>query len=171
MSKCQGSVKQQSSALVPTKTAANMYGLPLIARVIGYLHAAVGFPTCNTWLKAIANGHYISWPGITVNNVRKHFPESVETQKGHTKKQRQNVRSTKIMAPVNGDKDVELEQSIEKHNIMVKVINAHNTMFTDQTGQFPVQSSKGNNLLMVFYEVDGLHQRRADARRRRQLAC
>jgi hypothetical protein len=51
---------------------------------------------------------------------------------------------------VNGDEDVELERSIKKHNIMVKVINAHNTMFTDQTGRFPVQSTRGNKLLMVF---------------------
>ena len=34
MSKCQCSIKQQSSALVPTDTAANVYGLPSIVQVI-----------------------------------------------------------------------------------------------------------------------------------------
>jgi hypothetical protein len=38
----------------PKETAANVYSLPLIARVIIYLHAAEGFPTILTWLKAIA---------------------------------------------------------------------------------------------------------------------
>jgi hypothetical protein len=38
---------------------------------------------------------------------------------------------------------------------MVKVIHAHNTMYTNQTGCFPVQSSRGNKLLMVLFEVDG----------------
>jgi hypothetical protein len=75
----------------PNKTAANVYSLPLISWVIIYLHAAAGFPTKPAWLKAIANGNYKSWPGVTTANDKKHFPESIETQKGHIKKQRQNV--------------------------------------------------------------------------------
>jgi hypothetical protein len=38
---------------------------------------------------------------------------------------------------------------------MVKVIHAHNTMYTNQTGCFPFQSSHGNKLLMVLFEVNG----------------
>ena len=38
--------------------------------------------------------------------------------------------------------------------MFVKVINAENTVYSDQTGRFPIQSSKGNRLLMVFYDVD-----------------
>jgi hypothetical protein len=38
---------------------------------------------------------------------------------------------------------------------MVKVIQAHTAMYTDQTGRFLVQSSHGNKLLMVLFEVDG----------------
>ncbi len=38
---------------------------------------------------------------------------------------------------------------------MVKVINAQQTVYTDQTGWFPVQSSWGNRLLMLIYDVDG----------------
>ena len=50
------------------------------------LHAAAGFPTKDLWIKAIKNGNYATWPGITVEAVNKHFPESVETQEGHMKK-------------------------------------------------------------------------------------
>ena len=78
------------------ETAANVYALPSIARAIKYLHAAAGFPTKDTWLKAIECGNYKSWAGVIMTNVKKHFPESIETQKGHMKKQRQNVRSTKV---------------------------------------------------------------------------
>ena len=35
------------------------------------------------------------WPGLTPDIVEKHFPESEETQKGHTKKQKAGIRSTK----------------------------------------------------------------------------
>ncbi len=38
---------------------------------------------------------------------------------------------------------------------MVKVIHVRTTMYTDQTSRFPVQSSQGNKLIMVLYEIDG----------------
>ena len=87
--------------------AANVYNLPSVAQTIRYLHAAAGFPVKDTWIKAIKCGNYKSWPGITPDIVSKHFPESVETQKGHLKKQCQNVRSTK-RAIVDSTADEEL---------------------------------------------------------------
>ncbi len=38
---------------------------------------------------------------------------------------------------------------------MVKVINAQQTVYTDQTGWFLVQSSRGNRLFMLIYDADG----------------
>jgi len=61
----------------------NVYELPSIEQTIRYLHAAAGFPTKATWLKAIRHGNYVSWPLINVKNVNKYFPESEETQYGH----------------------------------------------------------------------------------------
>jgi hypothetical protein len=71
-----------------TEVAANVYTLPLIKQAIRYLHAAAGFPTKDSWVKAITNGNYVTWPGLTVDIIKRHYPESVETQKGHLKKQR-----------------------------------------------------------------------------------
>jgi hypothetical protein len=139
----------------PKETAANVYSLPSIARVIIYLHAAAGFPTKLTWLKATACGNYKSWSGVTTANVKKHFPESIETQKGHMKKQRQNVWSTKIRVLGQDEEHIELDRMLKKQNIMVKVIHARTTMYTNQTGCFPVQSSRGNRLIMVLYKIDG----------------
>ena len=73
----------------------NVYELPSIEPTIRYLHAAAGFPVKATWLKAIRNGNYSTWPLINVKNVAKHFPESEETQFGHMQGQRQGVRSTR----------------------------------------------------------------------------
>lgn len=83
------------------ETAVNVYTLPLIPQTIQYLHAAAGFPVKDTWVEAIKHGNYSTWPGVDVKAVKKYFPESVETQKGHLKKQRQNVRSTKQKVVVN----------------------------------------------------------------------
>jgi hypothetical protein len=138
-----------------SEAAANVYSLPSMPQSIRYLHAAAGFPTKDSWIKAINNGNYATWPGITVEAVNKHFPESVETQKGHMKKQRQNVRSTKQKVIADEVSDaVELTQTITKQNVLVKVINASETVFTDQMGRFPVQSNRGNTSVMVYYDID-----------------
>ena len=137
------------------EVAANVYSLPSMPQTIRYLHAAAGFPTKDSWIKAIKNGNYATWPGITAEAVNRHFPESIETQKGHMKKQRQNVRSTKQKLIVDEtSEESELTRTITKQNILVKVINASETVFTDQTGRFPIQSNRGNTSLMVFYDID-----------------
>ncbi len=112
----------------------------------------------DTWVKAIKNGNYVSWPGLAIDAINKHFPESIETQQGHMKTQRQNVRSTKQKQIVKEtSEDKVLTRAVAKHNILVKVLNAHNTVYSDQTGCLPVQSNRGNHFLMIFYNVDSNH--------------
>ena len=140
-----GRVSETTTNTSATDTASNVYSLPSTAQAIRFLHAAAGFPTKATWLKAIANGHYQSWPGLTSQAVRRHFPDdALETQKGHMAKQRQNVRSTKQAIILDDDDNEPLTHSFAKHKLMVKVVNATRTIYTDQTGHFPVQSSQGN---------------------------
>ncbi len=74
----------------------SVYSIPSTKGNIKFLHAAAGYPVEDTWTKAINAGNYLTWPGLSTKAVRRHFPESNETQKGHMKKQRQNVRSTRI---------------------------------------------------------------------------
>jgi hypothetical protein len=44
----------------PKETIASVYALPSPEKTIQYLHAAAGFPTKKTWLKAIKAGNYNS---------------------------------------------------------------------------------------------------------------
>ena len=53
------------------------------------------FPTKPTWLRAVKNRQYASWPGLTPKAIAKHFPESEETLKGHARKTKSGQRSTK----------------------------------------------------------------------------
>jgi len=73
-----------------------VYNLPSIAQTVRYLHATTGFPTEETWIKSIKKRNHNTWPTITPTVVRRHFPESDETQKGHMKRQQQGVRSTRV---------------------------------------------------------------------------
>ena len=59
------------------------------------MYAACGFPVKSTWIKAIEAGNFKGWPLLTVKKVKKYYPETTETPKGHLNQVRQNVRSTK----------------------------------------------------------------------------
>jgi hypothetical protein len=49
----------------PTEAVANVYELKTQPELIRYYHAAVGFPTKPTWVTAIKNRQFASWPGLT----------------------------------------------------------------------------------------------------------
>ena len=74
---------------------ANVYKLPSTEKRIIYLHACAGFPTKKYWLEAINGGNYATWPNLTAEAVKKHFPESNETNQGHMWGIKQNIISTK----------------------------------------------------------------------------
>ena len=65
------------------ETVNSVYELPNLEQVIAWYHAAAGYPTKTTWLKAIEAGFFATWPMLTAKAVKKHFPESDETTKGH----------------------------------------------------------------------------------------
>ena len=112
----------------------------LAGQTIRYLHGAAGFPTEDTWIKAIKAGNYNTWPTITPATVRSHFPESDETQKGHMKRQHQGVRSTRVQE----ETELNLPAIQKAKDVYLKVYNATETMHSDQTGRFPATSSRGN---------------------------
>jgi hypothetical protein len=64
--------------------------------LITYLRAACFSPVKSTWITAIKNGNFSSWPGLTENAVEKHLSKSTSTTKGHLNQQRQNARTTNI---------------------------------------------------------------------------
>jgi hypothetical protein len=61
----------------------NVYELKTQPKLVHYYHTAAGFPTKPTWIKAIRNKQFASWPGLTVDAVKRHYPDSEETPKGH----------------------------------------------------------------------------------------
>ena len=46
-----------------------------------FLHACAGAPVASTWCRAIDNGHFITWPGLTTQLIKKHLPPSIPTAK------------------------------------------------------------------------------------------
>jgi len=71
---------------------------------------------------------------------------------------KEGIRSTKVKAPplkVKLEGGEELTIQLKKHNdVYIKVKEAQETMYTDQTGAFPVRSRKGNRYIMILVEID-----------------
>eukprot|EP00957_Ditylum_brightwellii_P088363 6731099-Ditylum_brightwellii.AAC.1 len=68
--------KQQVNSMLKTTT---------VKEQMQFLHAAAGYPAPSTWIKAVQKGYYISWPGLTADNVRWYLPKSPITSWGHIK--------------------------------------------------------------------------------------
>ena len=140
------------------ESIANVYDLPTTRQVVRYLHACAGFPAKPTWLKAIKRGNYASWPHLSKEAVRKHFPESDETHQGHMRNARQGLRSTKAAQPpymIKLDDGTILTLPLKKEReVFISVQDAKETMYTDQTGTFPTHSRKGNWYVMILCDID-----------------
>ncbi len=144
----------------PTKAVRNVYKLKMQPELVRYLHAAAGFPTKPTWLVAIKNMQIVSWPGLTIKAVAKHYPESKETMKGHGQKGRSRLHFNKtkeptIKPPAAPDSNNEqAHPSPKRYDVFIKVFSTeeegNTTTFANQTGHFPKKSSKGNQYIMVL---------------------
>ncbi len=149
----------------PNKAIFNVYKLKTQPKLVQYLYAAAGFPTKPTWPKAVKNGHYSLWPGLTSDAVSKHFPESEETIKGHACKTRNvlcstkhNLINTNATSPSSEDIDLACPQTKE-HDIFMHVYDVKDNeailkIYTDQTRRFPKKSSCGNQYVMVMINLD-----------------
>jgi hypothetical protein len=122
---------------------------------IRYLHTAAGYQPEETWTNVINAGNYNTWPGLTATAVSHHFPELDKTQKGHMKKQRQNVRLTKIKVENESTRKKPPTREKKMLDVYIKIHNISDTMHSNQTGCFPATSSSGNQYIMVLIEVDG----------------
>ena len=130
--------------------ANSVYDLPSKEQGIKWMHAVCGYPVKSTWLKAIAAGNFIGWPLINVQNVKKYYPETTETPKGHLYQTCKNVRSTNVLET----SDATTLKGKKAQDKGIHVYNVRETIFSDQIGKFPKQSQRGYKFIMVMVEID-----------------
>jgi hypothetical protein len=121
--------------------------------LINYLHATCFSPVKSTWITAIKNGNFLSWPGLTEHAVERHVSKSAATTKGHLNQKRQNARTTKIKITKAINQETDIDHGIKTQSVYAATIDA-GQIYTDQTGIFPVVSSKGNKYIMILYDYD-----------------
>ena len=83
--------------LIPmTEVANNAYTMTLKRSLVNCYHQCIFCPPKKTLLKDIAKNQFTTWPGLTYAAVQKCLPNAAPpTEKGHMKRQRQDIRSTK----------------------------------------------------------------------------
>ncbi|KAL7502356.1 hypothetical protein ACHAXN_001073, partial [Cyclotella atomus] len=95
---------------------------------------------------------------LTSKAVRKHFPESEETTKGHMRRVKSGVRSTKAQVEEPEEiqlAEAELAELRRKHRDIYVTVKEHSEMIhTDQTGRFPVVSDAGHKYIMTLVDID-----------------
>jgi hypothetical protein len=138
--------------ILPEHHAHYVYEQKSIQETITYLYACCFSPVKDTWLKAIQNGHFATWPSITVENVRKYLQKSDATAKVHMNQIYQNIRSTRpAVVELTPESDMVQE---DKCNYMYAAVMEINQIYTDLTGRFPTTSLSGNKYILILYDYD-----------------
>jgi hypothetical protein len=84
---------KQANKHIPDIMANNVYELRNTGDLVHYLHKTLFSPTKSAMLKAVKDGHLITWPGLTKDAINKHLKLTPATAMGHMSQRRQNIRS------------------------------------------------------------------------------
>ena len=146
----------------PQNVPGNISNKPTVSteEAIRWMHAVCRYPIKSTWLKAVKAGNYIGWLLLTERNVNKYYPETTETPKGHMNQTQKNMQSTKLK-PTSWEQPTPLKEpdvaqlkGKKVRDVFTPIYEVQETIFSNQTGQFPMQSQSGNKYIMVMVEID-----------------
>ena len=130
----------------------NAYAMQTIPQLMRYLHACAGFPVTKTWSTAINRGYYIGWPGLDAARVNQYLPKSEETTLGHQKLVRQGIRSTTSKGARKTSKTMGRQRHLTVCSVPLRDLKG--IIGTDQTGRFPVDSTRGHKYIFLLSDTD-----------------
>ncbi len=76
---------------VTPKTINVIFDLPSSCKTFLWYHASARFPPKETFIDAVCNGNYATWPKLMVTLINQYYPNSDKTVKGHLKGQCQGI--------------------------------------------------------------------------------
>lgn len=129
--------------------------------------ATMGSPPTATLLQAVEKG-FVNIPGLTVQALRRHPPDSIATARGHLLMHRQGLRSTRVQT----EAEIKVEDTdafpeppptagpgspppVTSATIFTKCIRLTQQNFTDLTGRFPYRSARGMEYMLIMFNEDG----------------
>ncbi len=139
------------------------YNLPSTRHLVKYLHAAAGSPVKSTFLRAINNGNYRSFPGLNATNVARYCPSNATaTVLGHSTQTRQGIRSTRWATAANALLTANASTNMLPSTKLFMALTTPDTdcataimpiatLFTNDLGRFPIRAMSGNQYIMLAY--------------------
>ena len=130
------------------------------ADLASFLHGAMGSVAPSTWIKGIRNNQFTTWPGLTEKLVKKKLIPTIATAEGHlalqsTKKKKN--KQTSVSVPENNDNFPPLLDflNVKTHEALYFLTTSNDPRaYTNLSGKFPIQSSRGNNYVLVAYHYN-----------------
>ena len=140
--------------------ANSAYHQPTKIALAQSLHATAGYSAKSTFYKAIGNGVFTTWPGLTSDHSLEHLPLSVLSIMGRMRQIPKGVRSTSkppvpllfkpLLAPPRSH--VSCNHLVSPTAIEFDILNT--MISTDQPGRFSFTSNHEMNYIILFYDFD-----------------
>ena len=155
-----------TTTIIPTSQECHsaIYNQSTKADLAGFIHACLFSPSPSTLLRAVRNGHLTTFPSLYTELITKHLPKSLTTSTGHMRMQQKGIRSTKPQPidpaiPIETSLDIaptQEPQNIKTDDIYITIVSEESAKksYSDQTGKFPHQSSRGNEYVFILYSYD-----------------
>ena len=134
------------------------------AELAAYHHQSLGSPPISAILRAMKNhpDELASFPGLDEKLIKQHLEPSTATQKGHMVRTRQGLRSTKgnrqqVLDAREEVNDMAPQQqicsAIDDEMFCYSILRSTdgNTIYSDLTERFPIESYTGMNYIFVCY--------------------
>ena len=87
------------------------------------------------------------WRGLTEKLISKYLPESEITAKGHLDQQKQRPAT----AAAENITPLSTKSGENTSEVLIQLFEPTENIYSDLTGQFTVQSDRGNNYILVAY--------------------
>jgi len=131
--------------------------------LVEYLYGCCGSPAVSTFIHAIKNGNFLSWPGIESISFTKHLPPNIDSAKGHLDQERKSLQSTKILQDSPEMKQEKADffppsdsPNVKTHDAIADIVQftTKNTAYQDLTRRFPHNLTRGNEYILIVYDHD-----------------
>ena len=123
-----------------------------------FIHQALGSPPASTLLQALERStELITIPGLTKQLITTHLRRVIATDKGHMRRVRQGIASTRPNQPTDESPQLHPPIELASHAVFCFAVltdTTAGTMYTDLTGNFPVRSLRNMTCIFVAYVYD-----------------
>jgi len=111
---------------------------------VRYWHACFGFPAKASFVQALQD--FLTVPGLSAADVKKHLSNSINTAYGHLDATRQNIKSTRLKGPPMPDASPPAIWIAEKE--------VTGRVHLDAAGVYPITGRDGSKYMLMFYSED-----------------